>query len=110
MDSNGRTIWIADAHRGDGKHFVVHADEKLTAFEAAILQLRSVNTFALAFQLLADFHISQTTASELINNVLFRPPRVEGESCRDGRRLPDKRDQTITDFFRVRFVAFQFPL
>ena len=22
MDSNGRTIWIADAHRGDGKCFV----------------------------------------------------------------------------------------
>ena len=32
IDSNGRTIWIADAHRGDGKRFVVHADEKLTAF------------------------------------------------------------------------------
>ena len=27
-----RTFWIADAHRGDGKRFVVHADEKLTAF------------------------------------------------------------------------------
>jgi hypothetical protein len=25
-------IWIADAHRDDGKRFVVHADEKLTAF------------------------------------------------------------------------------
>ncbi len=32
IDSNGRTIWIADAHRGDGKRLVVHADEKLTAF------------------------------------------------------------------------------
>jgi hypothetical protein len=29
---NGRTIWIADAHRGDGKRFVVRSDEKLTAF------------------------------------------------------------------------------
>src|SRR5262245_57320170 len=28
----GRTIWIADAHGGDGKRFIVHADEKLTAF------------------------------------------------------------------------------
>jgi hypothetical protein len=28
----GRTIWIADAHRDDGKRFVVRADEKLTAF------------------------------------------------------------------------------
>ena len=39
IDSNGRTIWIADAHRGDGKRFVVHADEKVTAFlelEAAV--------------------------------------------------------------------------
>jgi hypothetical protein len=32
LDSNGRTIWIADAHRGDGKRFIVRADEKLTAF------------------------------------------------------------------------------
>jgi hypothetical protein len=32
VDSRGRTIWIADAHRGDGKRFVVLADEKLTAF------------------------------------------------------------------------------
>jgi hypothetical protein len=32
IDSNGRTIGIADAHRGEGKRFVVRADEKLTAF------------------------------------------------------------------------------
>ncbi len=32
VDSKGRTIGIADAHRGDGKRFIVHADEKLTAF------------------------------------------------------------------------------
>jgi hypothetical protein len=32
IDSNGRTIWIADAQRDDGKRFVVRADEKLTAF------------------------------------------------------------------------------
>jgi len=39
MDARWRTIWIADAHRGDGKRFVVRADEKLTAFmelEAAV--------------------------------------------------------------------------
>jgi uncharacterized coiled-coil protein SlyX len=48
-DSNGRTTWIADAHRGDGKRYVVRSDEKLTAFlelESAIrvcgdLRLRS---------------------------------------------------------------------
>jgi len=32
IDFNGRTIWIADAHRSDGKRFVLRADEKLTAF------------------------------------------------------------------------------
>jgi hypothetical protein len=32
VDSEGRTIFIADAHRDDGKRFVVRADEKLTAF------------------------------------------------------------------------------
>jgi hypothetical protein len=25
----GQTIWIADAHRGDGKRFIVGADAKL---------------------------------------------------------------------------------
>jgi hypothetical protein len=28
IDSNGRTIWIVDVHRDDGKRFVVRADEK----------------------------------------------------------------------------------
>ena len=31
LDSEGRTIWIVDAHR-DGKRLVVRADDKLTAF------------------------------------------------------------------------------
>jgi hypothetical protein len=41
IDSAGRAIWIADAHRDDGKRFVVRADEMLTAFlevETAIHQ------------------------------------------------------------------------
>jgi hypothetical protein len=32
MDEEGRTIWIVDAHRDDGNRFIVHGDEKLTAF------------------------------------------------------------------------------
>jgi hypothetical protein len=32
IDARGRTIFVADAHRDDGKRFVVRADEKLTAF------------------------------------------------------------------------------
>jgi hypothetical protein len=31
-ESNRRTIFVADAHRVDGKRFVVRADGKLTAF------------------------------------------------------------------------------
>jgi hypothetical protein len=43
IDSNGRTIWIVDAHRDDGKRFIVHADDKLTAF----LELeRAIHQFA----------------------------------------------------------------
>jgi hypothetical protein len=40
LDLKGRTIWIVDAHRDDGKRFIVRAEEKLTAFlelESAIL-------------------------------------------------------------------------
>jgi hypothetical protein len=47
LDLEGRTIWIVDAHRGDGKRFIVHADEKLTAFmelEAAV-ELFSASSF-----------------------------------------------------------------
>jgi hypothetical protein len=32
VDPNGQTIFIADAHHGDGKRFVVRADKLLTAF------------------------------------------------------------------------------
>ena len=38
VDARGQTIFVADAHRDDGKRFVVRADEKLTAF----LELESV--------------------------------------------------------------------
>jgi hypothetical protein len=43
LDSEGRTIWITDAHRGDGNRFVVRADEKLTA----VVELeRAIDKFA----------------------------------------------------------------
>jgi hypothetical protein len=44
IDSQGRTIWIVDAHR-DGKRFIVRADEILTAF----LELqRAIHDFAVS--------------------------------------------------------------
>jgi hypothetical protein len=42
VNSDGRPIFVADAHHGDGKRFVVRVDEKLTAFvelESAIRRL-----------------------------------------------------------------------
>jgi len=41
LDSRGRTIWITDAHRGDGKRFVAYADDKLTAFVERETAVRS---------------------------------------------------------------------
>jgi hypothetical protein len=38
---NGRTIWIADAHRDNGKRFVVRAEEKLTAFVELEREIKS---------------------------------------------------------------------
>jgi len=32
IDCEGRTIWIVDAHRDDGRRFIVRADELLSAF------------------------------------------------------------------------------
>jgi len=46
IDSNGRTIWIADAHRGDGKRFVVRSDEKLTAFLEIESAIRACDFYA----------------------------------------------------------------
>ena len=45
IDSEGRTIWIADAHRDDGRRFIVRAEEILTAF----LELeRAIHQFAVS--------------------------------------------------------------
>jgi hypothetical protein len=45
IDCNGRTIWIVDAHRDDGKRFVVHADDKLTAFVELERQVLTVTFY-----------------------------------------------------------------
>jgi hypothetical protein len=44
IDSNGRSIWIVDAHRDDGKRFIVRADEKLAAFLELESALREAPT------------------------------------------------------------------
>jgi hypothetical protein len=47
LDRQGRTIWIVDAHRDDGRRFIVRADEILSAFVELERQVLTV-TFYLA--------------------------------------------------------------
>ena len=44
IDLEGRTIWIVNTHR-DGKRFIVHADEMLTAF---VELERAIHEFAVS--------------------------------------------------------------
>jgi hypothetical protein len=50
FDSNGRTIWIVDAH-GYGKRFIVRADEMLTAF---VELQRAIHEFAVSLCVLGE--------------------------------------------------------
>jgi hypothetical protein len=57
IDCEGRTIWIVDAHRDDGKRFIVRADEILTAFmelETAIRARHSTQGIAERVQVNLD--------------------------------------------------------
>jgi hypothetical protein len=44
VDSRGRTMFAADAHRDEEKRFVVRADEKLTAFLELETAIRTAET------------------------------------------------------------------
>jgi hypothetical protein len=43
--NDSRTIWIVEAYRGDGRRFVVNADEKLSAFVELERQALTVTFF-----------------------------------------------------------------
>ena len=49
VDSEGRAIWVVAAER-DGQRFIVHADEKLTAF----IELESAVRFVQNAQRIAE--------------------------------------------------------
>jgi hypothetical protein len=40
-----RTIWIVDAHRDDGRRFIVQSDEKLSAFVELERQVLTVTFY-----------------------------------------------------------------
>jgi hypothetical protein len=45
IDCEGRTIWIVDAHRGDGRRFIVRSDEILSAFVELERQVLTVTFY-----------------------------------------------------------------
>ena len=71
IDSRGRTIWITDARRDDGKRFIVRADEKLTAcmeLESAIRavrKLRSLGAGRVTMELAAGVRVTHLAARGL---------------------------------------------
>jgi hypothetical protein len=50
LDLEGRTIWIVDAHRDDGRRFIVQADEKLSAFVELGRQVLTVTFYLESIQ------------------------------------------------------------
>ena len=47
VTAEGRIIFVADAHRDNGKRFVVHADDRLTAFLELESAIRGLPGFSL---------------------------------------------------------------
>ncbi len=47
VNRDRRTIWVADAHRDDGKRFVGHSEKKLTAFLELEWAIRACGKFVL---------------------------------------------------------------
>jgi hypothetical protein len=74
VDSEGRTIFVADAHRDNGKRFIVTADEKLRAF----LELQRVTRESLRFQ-----------NAEWFGTILAMQPFARLSLGRAGNRLQD---------------------
>jgi hypothetical protein len=50
VDSEGRTIWIVDAHRDEGCRFIVRADEILSAFVELERQVLTVTFYLESIQ------------------------------------------------------------
>jgi hypothetical protein len=71
----GRTIFVADAHRDDGKRFVVHADEKVTAF----LELERAVCLRLLSEKIREIKVARSQSSKSNRT-------VKAESFRSTRR------------------------
>jgi len=80
----GANDWIADAHRGDGKRYVVRADEELSAFPVGrIFLTKSLSAASGDFRLLhVCNYVSPNTL--LIREVIINMPK---NGRRSGQRL-----------------------
>jgi hypothetical protein len=45
VNTDGKTVFVADAHRNDGKRFIVRADELLTAFAELECHAKQIDEF-----------------------------------------------------------------
>jgi hypothetical protein len=108
IDSNGRTIWIVDAHCDDGKRFVVHADERLTAFvesnpqfEPSVCKIKCGHRDGLHWSPHPARHTTgeqmMSSISDWYLNLRYRTRFEPPPSKRVGRDLVEKR---ITRAFR----------
>jgi hypothetical protein len=50
LDLEGRTIWIVDAYRDDGRRFIVRSDEILSAFVELERQVLTVTFYLESIQ------------------------------------------------------------
>jgi hypothetical protein len=91
IDREGRTIWITDAHRDDGRRFVVDADEKLAAFlelESAIRDGVNCLDKLAGFIELAGYENTHSTSSNRTSSPRIRVfAKSASSGPATGRRL-----------------------
>jgi hypothetical protein len=64
VNAHGRTIWIADAHRDNGRRFVKRAEEKLTAFMELESAIRGVVPYASIVKLRRELQLVEKRDQE----------------------------------------------
>jgi hypothetical protein len=82
IDSNGRTIWIADAHRDDGRRFIVHADEKLSAFVELERQVLTVTFYRINSCRFAPSNLMTRSRLPVQSRTLTSPERKQARFCK----------------------------
>ena len=99
LDPEGRTIWIVDAHRDDGRRFVVHADEKLSAFVELERQALTVT-----------FYFESIRADDQMTRARGESIPVTDGSRRDGRRFMVRADEKLTAFVELQRAIHAFAV